>query len=182
MRISDWSSDVCSSDLLEAEGVRVCTGIGYQRIANAVNGIELTCESRSCDGEDCSDTVVTVQTIRAEQVLIAAGRRPNSDGLGLAERGISLAHSGGIIVDDYLETTAPGVYAAGDVTGRDQFVYMAAYGAKLAARNAVEGNQHRYDNSTMPAVVFTDPQVASVGLTETAAQAKGLDEIGRAHV
>src|SRR3546814_1503236 len=52
---------------------------------------------------------------------------------------------------------------------------MAAYGAKLAARNAVEGNQHRYDNSTMPAVVFTDPQVASVGLTETAAQAKGLD-------
>src|SRR3546814_2528468 len=132
MRISDWSSDVCSSDLLEAEGVRVCTGIGYQRIANAVNGIELTCESRSCDGEDCSDTVVTVQTIRAEQVLIAAGRRPNSDGLGLAERGISLAHSGGIIVDDYLETTAPGVYAAGDVTGRDQFVYMAAYGAKLA--------------------------------------------------
>ena len=160
---------------LEAEGVRVCTGIGYQRIANAVNGIELTCESRSCDGEDCSDTVVTVQTIRAEQVLIAAGRRPNSDGLGLAERGISLAHSGGIIVDDYLETTAPGVYAAGDVTGRDQFVYMAAYGAKLAARNAVEGNQHRYDNSTMPAVVFTDPQVASVGLTETAAQAKGLD-------
>src|SRR3546814_10850124 len=52
---------------------------------------------------------------------------------------------------------------------------MAAYGAKLAARNVVEGNQHRYDNSTMPAVVFTDPQVASVGLTETAAQAKGQD-------
>src|SRR3546814_5147816 len=95
MRIMYWSSDVCSSDL------------------------ELTCESRSCDGEDCSDTVVTVQTIRAEQVLIAAGRRPNSDGLGLAERGISLAHSGGIIGDDYLETTVPGVYAAGDVTGRE---------------------------------------------------------------
>src|SRR3546814_17886872 len=73
------------------------------------------------------------QTSRGEEVPSAAGRRPNSDGLGLAERGISLAHSGGIIVDDYLETTAPGVYAAGDVTGRDQFVYMAAYGAKLAA-------------------------------------------------
>src|SRR3546814_2246754 len=72
------------------------------------------------------------QTSRGEEVPSAAGRRPNSDGLGLAERGISLAHSGGIIVDDYLETTAPGVYAAGDVTGRDQFVSMAAYGAKLA--------------------------------------------------
>src|SRR3546814_10141918 len=81
---------------LEAEGVRVCTGIGYQRIANAVNGIELTCESRSCDGEDCSDTVVTVQTIRAEHVLLAEGRGPNSAGLGQGERGISLAHRGGI--------------------------------------------------------------------------------------
>src|SRR3546814_13190241 len=97
MRISDWSSDVCSSDL---------------------NGIELTCESRSCDGEDCSDTVVTVQTIRAEQVLIAAGRRPKSDGLGLAGSGISLARRGWILVDDSLETPAPGVYAAGSVQGR----------------------------------------------------------------
>src|SRR3546814_18297242 len=52
---------------------------------------------------------------------------------------------------------------------------MAAYGAKLAARNAVAGNQHGYDNSAMPSVVFTDPQVASVGLTETAARAQGLE-------
>ncbi len=160
---------------LEAEGVRVCTGVGYQRIAQAAGGVELTCESLSCDSEGHCDTVAAVQTIVAEQVLIATGRRPNSDGLGLEERGISLGRNGGIIVDDYLETTVPGIYAAGDVTGRDQFVYMAAYGAKLAARNAVEGNQHRYDNSAMPSVVFTDPQVASVGLTETAARAKGLD-------
>src|SRR3546814_21009533 len=52
---------------------------------------------------------------------------------------------------------------------------MAAYGAKLAARNAVTGNQYRYDNSSMPSVVFTDPQVASAGLTETTARAQGLD-------
>ena len=57
----------------------------------------------------------------------------------------------------------------------DTSASMAAYAAKLAARNAVGGNDHRYDNSTMPAVVFTDPQVASVGLTETAARARGLD-------
>lgn len=160
---------------LEAEGVRVCTGVGYQRIAQAAGGVELTCESLSCDSEGHCDTVAAVQTIVAEQVLIATGRRPNSDGLGLEERGISLARNGGIIVDDYLESSVPGIYAAGDVMGRDQFVYMAAYGAKLAALNAVEGNQHRYDNSAMPSVVFTDPQVASVGLTETAARAKGLD-------
>ncbi len=154
---------------LEAEGVRVCSGIDYQRIDSTANGIELTCESLSCDA------VAAVKTIAAEQVLIATGRRPNSNGMGLEDHGIALGRSGGIVVDEYLETSVPGIYAAGDVTGRDQFVYMAAYGAKLAARNAVEGNQRRYDNSTMPSVVFTDPQVASVGLTETAARAQGLE-------
>ncbi|MFN3500825.1 MAG: mercury(II) reductase [Allorhizobium sp.] len=160
---------------LEAEGVRVCTGVGYQRIEQVDGGVALICESLSCNSEGHCDTALAVQTIVAEQVLIATGRRPNSDGLGVEERGISLGRGGGISVDDYLETTVPGIYAAGDVTGRDQFVYMAAYGAKLATLNAVEGNQHRYDNSAMPSVVFTDPQVASVGLTETAARAQGLD-------
>ncbi|MGC8468299.1 MAG: mercury(II) reductase, partial [Acetobacteraceae bacterium] len=65
-------------------------------------------------------------------------------------------------------------YAAGDVTGRDQFVYMAAYGAKLAAENALNGNARRYDARAMPEVVFTDPQAARVGLTEAEASARGL--------
>lgn len=166
---------VALQSYLEAEGIRVCAGIGYQRIDQTDGGVVLTCEALSCNGDGHCDTVASTQTISAEKVLIATGRRPNSDGLGLEERGISLDTRGGIMVDDYLETTAPGIYAAGDVTGRDQFVYMAAYGAKLAASNAVTGNQHRYDNSAMPAVVFSDPQVASVGLTETAARAQGLE-------
>ncbi len=73
-----------------------------------------------------------------------------------------------------MQSSVAGIYAAGDVTGRDQFVYMAAYGAKLAAENAVNGVARRYDATTMPSVVFTDPQVASVGLTEQAAMSKGL--------
>ena len=149
---------------LEAEGVRVCAGVHYQGIAQSASGVELTCDGIGAGG-----------VIAAEQVLIATGRQPNSDGVGLEQRGITLDRKGGIVVDDYLETSAPGIYAAGDVTGRDQFVYMAAYGAKLAARNAVTGNQHRYDNAAMPAVVFSDPQVASVGLTEAAARAQGLE-------
>jgi mercuric reductase len=85
-----------------------------------------------------------------------------------------------------MRTTRATVYAAGDVTGRDQFVYMAAYGAKLAAKNALKGDSLRYDNSAMP---VTDPQVASVGLTEAAARAAdhavristvGLDQVPRA--
>ncbi|MGE0761518.1 MAG: FAD-dependent oxidoreductase, partial [Pirellulaceae bacterium] len=122
-------------------------------------------------------------------VLVASGRAPNIDGLGLPEFGVSLSSKGAIIVDDRMRTTRAGIYAAGDVTGRDQFVYMAAYGAKLAAKNALNGDSLRYDNAAMPAIVFTDPQVASVGLTETAARAAGrnirvstitLDQVPRA--
>ena len=83
--------------------------------------------------------------------------------------------NGGIFVDDHLRTTKPGVYAAGDVTGRDQFVYMAAYGAKLAALNAMNGDSLMYDNTAMPWVVFTDPQIAGVGLSEAAAKSAGFD-------
>lgn len=86
---------------------------------------------------------------------------------------MALVPNGGIKVDERMRTTLAGVYAAGDVTGRDQFVYMAAYGAKLAARNALNGDGLRYDRAAMPAVVFTDPQLASVGLTEAQSRQAG---------
>jgi mercuric reductase len=108
-------------------------------------------------------------------VLMTTGRAPNTAGLGLTEVGITLTTNGGIMVDDRMRTSKSGVYAAGDVTGRDQFVYMAAYGAKLAALNALNGNSLIYDNTTMPWVVFTDPQVAGVGLTEVAAKSCGYE-------
>ena len=108
-------------------------------------------------------------------VLAASGRRPNTEGLGLPEVDVAITSSGGVQVDEHLRTSNPAIYAAGDVTGRHQFVYMAAYGAKLAALNALNGDAHRYDATAMPMVTFTDPQVASVGLTEAAAGAAGLD-------
>jgi len=115
------------------------------------------------------------ETITAERILVATGRAPNTEGLGLAEAGVSQTPTGAILVDDRMRTSKAGVYAAGDVTGKDQFVYMAAYGAKLAAKNALNSDSLRYDNSSMPAVVFTDPQVGSVGLTEARARAAGYD-------
>ena len=78
-------------------------------------------------------------------------------------------------MDDRLRTTRAGVYAAGDLTGRHMFVYMAAYAAKLAAENALNGDTRRYDATAMPEVIFTDPQVARVGLAEAEAQAQGID-------
>jgi mercuric reductase len=160
------------------EGIEVVSGIAYRAIRSTETGVALTVTH---DGRE--------RTIAAEQVLNAAGRAPNVEGLGLAELGIRQTSSGAIVVDDRMRTSRAGVYAAGDVTGRDAFVYMAAYGAKLAAKNALNGDSLAYDNSAMPAIVFTDPQVASVGLTEAAAQAAGhktrvstlsLDQVPRA--
>ena len=111
--------------------------------------------------------------LTADHLVVTAGRSPNTEGLELAEMGIRTDRRGAIIVGDDMQTTRPGIYAAGDVTNRDQFVYMAAYGAKLAARNAVLDGAERYDNAAMPWIVFTDPQVAGVGLTEAEAVAAG---------
>jgi len=149
---------------LDDEGITVCSGIGYQKIEQDGNLIRLYCESKNGP-----------HTIEAEKLLVAAGRRANTDGLNLDDVGIELLRNGGIRVDDRLRTTKSGVYAVGDVTGRDQFVYMAAYGAKLAALNAMNGDSMVYDNSAMPWVVFTDPQVAGVGLTEAAARSAGYE-------
>jgi len=74
-----------------------------------------------------------VRHLSAEHVLLATGGKANTAGLGLEEIGIVTAKNGGIVVDEFMQTNVPGIYAVGDVTGRDQFVYMAAYGAKLAA-------------------------------------------------
>ncbi len=121
------------------------------------------------------DTGAGEETIEADELLLATGRAPNVEALDLPSGGIEMTSNGGIAVDDKMRTSRDDIYAAGDVTGRDQFVYMAAYGARLAAKNALNGDALTYDNTAMPAVVFCDPQVASVGLTEAGAIAAGHD-------
>src|SRR3546814_9579356 len=153
------------SDYLSSEGITVLGKLAYQSVRKTAEG-------------DAALTVLrdgVSETIVAERLLVAAGRTPNVEDLGLAEAGVTQTPSGAILVDDRMRTSVHGVYAAGDVTGRDQFVYMAAYGAQIAAKNALNGDNLRYDNSAMPAVVFSDPQVASVGLTEAQAIAAGYE-------
>lgn len=149
---------------LRDDGIIVRTGISYTGIAPDVDGVALTI--RSGGGEE---------VLKAGQVLATSGRTAYSDSLNLKAAGIHTDARGSVIVDDRMRTTRKGVYAAGDVTGRDQFVYMAAYGAKLAAKNALNGDGLVYDNRTMPRVVFTDPQVAGVGLTEAGARTAGYE-------
>jgi mercuric reductase len=150
------------SDYFRDEGIELHCGVAYQRIEQTSTGIALVVV------KDNREEILT-----AERLLMATGRAPNIEGLGLQEAGVEQAANGSIRVDDRMRTTRSGVYAAGDVTGRDQFVYMAAYGAKIAAKNALNSDSLRYDHTAMPAIVFTDPQVASVGLTEAQARAAG---------
>ena len=146
----------------EAEGIRVYTRLSYAHIECRNDGVALRIQGTK-----------GAETLCAEQVLVTTGRTPNTHGLELSANGIRRRKNGGIEVDKHLRTSKTGVYAAGDVTGRDPFVYMAAYGAKLAAFNALNGDSLVYDNTVMPWVVFTDPQLAGVGLNEAAAKEAG---------
>ncbi len=114
-------------------------------------------------------------SLNAEQLLVATGRRANTTGFGIEEIGIGIGKKGEIEVDQYLQTSHPDVYAAGDVIGDPMFVYVAAYAATTAAENALSGNRQVFDLSVLPRVTFTDPQVASVGLTEEQAKSQGID-------
>ncbi len=111
--------------------------------------------------------------LRADKLLVAIGRSPNTRAMGLEHAGVKLGPQGAIAIDDHLRTRAPNIYAAGDCTDQPQFVYIAAAGGTRAAIN-MTGGEAALDLTTMPAVVFTDPQVATVGLTEAEAKRKGI--------
>ncbi|WP_304453294.1 NAD(P)/FAD-dependent oxidoreductase [Nocardiopsis sp. YSL2] len=104
----------------------------------------------------------------AERILVAAGRTPGTQGMGLAEAGVELDERGCVRTSDRLATTSPSaVYAAGDVTGRIALTHAAHLMGRVAAANALRrGRGTRFDDAVIPRVAFTDPEVAQVGLTE----------------
>lgn len=113
--------------------------------------------------------------VEGDAILVATGRRARVDGLDLAAAGIELDDRGFIATDDSLRTTNPTVFAAGDVAGGPQFVYVAATQGRLAAANLLAGQHDAVDYSGLPQVTFTDPQLASAGMTEAEAVAAGYD-------
>jgi pyruvate/2-oxoglutarate dehydrogenase complex dihydrolipoamide dehydrogenase (E3) component len=114
--------------------------------------------------------------VRAEMLLVAAGRQPNVDGLGLDRAGV--VHSPrGIAADDHLRTNVPHIYAAGDVLGREQFSHVAGWEAFEAARNALLPGSASGRPNPMAWVTFTDPEVAQVGLTEKGARERHGDAV-----
>jgi len=111
--------------------------------------------------------------IDADEVLVATGRAPNSAGLGLQAAGVATDGRGAVAVDERLRTTNPRAWAAGDVTGAPQFVYVAAYQGALAAGNALLGEDAAADLTGLPRVIFTSPTAAGAGLTQAQAEAAG---------
>lgn len=116
--------------------------------------------------------------LRADKLLIAAGRSPNTQGLQLERAGVEQDQRGGILIDQGMRTSAADIYAAGDCTDQPQFVYVAAAAGTRAAIN-MTGGDAKLDLDAMPAVVFTDPQVATVGYSEAEAKRVGFETDSR---
>jgi pyruvate/2-oxoglutarate dehydrogenase complex dihydrolipoamide dehydrogenase (E3) component len=152
---------------LEAEGIMVMLG-------DPCIGVE-----KPLMGPPGEPSTVVVQlksgaSVRADRLLVATGRRPNVE----AWRGAGLAQTerGWLKVDPQTLEERPGVYGAGDVTGLGGFTHLAYYHGQIVARR-LRGVDARADHTAVPRVTFTDPEIASVGLSEAAARAKGIDVI-----
>ena len=117
-------------------------------------------------------------TLEADQVLVAVGRRPNVEELGLEAAGVRTERTG-IPVDAQMRTNVPGIYAVGDVTGGMQLAHVASQGGEVAVENAL-GHNSQLNLRTVPGCVYTEPEIATVGLTEEGARQAGYDvQIGR---
>ena len=114
---------------------------------------------------------------RAEAVLLGAGRVANTDGLALDAAGVAADERGFVQVDDQLRTNQPHIWAIGDVKGGWMFTHVATYDGPIAALNAVKGLGRSVDYRVVPRVIFSDPALAAVGLTEAEAIARGYDVV-----
>ena len=144
---------------LEAEGMRILTHTQAKNVHYANDAFEVD---------------VGTEIIMGDQLLIATGRDANTKNLGLSAAGVEVDATGAIIINAHMQTSAPGVYAAGDCTNQPQYVYVAAAAGTRAAINML-GENATLDLSAMPAVVFTDPQIATVGMSEAEAKAIGIE-------
>ncbi|CAN5909917.1 mercury(II) reductase [soil metagenome] len=150
--------------ILHDEGLDVRTGSRIRRVRPAEEGVLVELES----GDE----------IRAEKLLLATGRRPNTKGVGLEKAGVETGAAGEVLVDECLRTSAHHIFAAGDVigaeTGSEMATPVGAHDGKIVAENAFSGNGMRsVDHSVIPRAIFTDPQIGIVGVTEEEAIAQG---------
>ncbi len=159
---------------LEAEGVRVITGA--RAVEAGREGGERTLRLEETEGEGGEGPAGPPASVRAEELFVATGRRPNVEGMGLEEAGVEVGPSG-IVVDDRLRTSRKRVFAAGDVTGGLLFTHVADHEARTVIRNALFPFGGTVDYSVIPRAIYTDPELARVGPTEAEARERHGDGV-----
>ncbi|MCF8565951.1 mercury(II) reductase [Alicyclobacillus tolerans] len=166
LKNSDPEISETVTQALTEQRIQVVTGATFHKIEQdgSTKRVYVT-----VDGEE--------QVIEAEQLLIATGRQPNTNALHLEAANVKLGAHGEVLVDEYLRTSNPRIYAAGDVTMGPQFVYVAAHEGWVVAENAVGGANQKRDLRVVPGVTFTNPCIATVGLTEAQAKAQGYEVV-----
>ena len=162
------------SELLEKsleKRMKIYAGHEALSAARDSNGTSLTVRDRRT-GEE--------RSIRGQTVLIAAGRKSNADRLNLEKTGVTLTRTGFIEVNDYLETSKPGIWAIGDATGKGMFTHAADHEMGIAWHNARHEDKRKMNFDAVPHAVFTVPQIASIGMTEAQASQGHEVLVGRA--
>jgi dihydrolipoamide dehydrogenase len=155
-----------------------CVGVVERKLKKM--GVEVLANTKAKSWEDKGDrAVLTVElqdgktaTIDADKILLSIGRRPNSENLGLEAAGVAVDKKGYVIADDHLRTNVAGIYAIGDLIGGMMLAHKATKEGEVVAE-IIAGHKAAFDVRTIPAVVFTDPEIASTGLTEDEAKQKG---------
>jgi pyruvate/2-oxoglutarate dehydrogenase complex dihydrolipoamide dehydrogenase (E3) component len=147
---------------LEGEGIRFVLNARTTRVEKQDGQVVLRLEAG-----------VGSETVRGSHLLVATGRRPNTDELGLENVGVQLTSQGFVQVNNWLETNAPGIWALGDVKGGPAFTHISYNDFQIVYANLIEGKRLTTDNRLVPYSVFTDPQLGRVGLTEKEARATG---------
>ena len=133
-------------------------------------------EINACETLDVGKTCIYLQqedgnkVVTAEAIFVALGRNPNVSGMDLEKAGIEYDTTNGILTNEFLQTTAENIYACGDVTSKAKFTHVASYQATVCVKNILHGNKTVNDLSVLPWVIFTEPEIAHVGLSESQAR------------
>jgi mercuric reductase len=140
---------------LSEEGIKIVTGASVKEVSTGDGTIRVAVSVNDAQ-----------KVYEGEKLLMATGRAPNTAGLGLEKAGVKTRPDGAVVVDEHLQTSVPSIWAAGDVIGQPMLETSAAKEGSIAARNAFSEEKVAYDPSAIPQAVFTDPQVARVGISE----------------
>ena len=147
---------------LEAEGIVLRMNVETKRVENHSGSIALTLESGGSS-----------ERLQGSHLLVATGRKPNTEDLGLETAGVLTGSRGYIKVNGRLETNVPGIWALGDVKGGPAFTHISYNDYQIAYANIIEGKNLSIENRYLPYALFTDPQLGRVGITESDARASG---------